>query len=591
MDIRLPLVTVLIICTFTACTIDQNSPPEKPNVVLILTDDQGYGDVSIHGNDIIETPVLDKLGSNSLRLDNFYVSPVCAPTRASLLTGKYHLRTGTTWVTRNAEMMRSEELTLAEVLKADGYVTGCFGKWHNGAHYPTDPVGQGFDSFTGFKAGHFTNYFNPVLDHQGGKKQFEGYITDIITDQALAFIEENKDTAFFCYIPYNAPHSPYIVPEPYYEKYANQGLDERLATVYGMVENVDANIGRIIAALEDRKLSEKTILLFITDNGPQFDRYNDNMKGRKGWVNDGGVRVPAFIQWKGQIKPGISDQLSAHIDIMPTLLKLTGSSSLVPDDMDGMDLSAVLKERFYPGPRTIFTHYNYRDGKIPPYPGAVRNDSLRLVIGRDSAHLLTRLTEDRDESEDLTDMYSTIAREMRMMYDGWFNKVRAGIGVDEIPIGYQEVPQIVLNAHEAHLAGNIITYKFSRFGWAHDWIVNWSSNKDTITWKVDCHQKSVYNVQIKYTCSPEWTGSDITLSIDGKVSLNFPVEKPFEPELIPNRDRFPREQEAVEQTWGTLDIGEVSMDAGSHTIRLIARKVQSRQVGELKALVLNRVDN
>ncbi|CAN0508677.1 unnamed protein product, partial [Scytosiphon promiscuus] len=198
-----------------------------PNIVLILTDDQGYGDLKFHKNDSVDTPVLDKLASESLRLDRFYVSPVCAPTRASLLTGRYHLRTGVSWVTRGAENMRENEVTMAEVFKGAGYATGCFGKWHNGAHYPNSPQGQGFDEFTGFTAGHLNNYFDSNIEKNGEDFTASGYITDFLANEAMGFMEKNKDKPFFCYIPFNAPHTPYQGHANYYDNYYNKlGIED-----------------------------------------------------------------------------------------------------------------------------------------------------------------------------------------------------------------------------------------------------------------------------------------------------------------------------------------------------------------------------
>ena len=286
---------LLFSITFFSCRSNENTEkPRKPNVLFILTDDQGYGDLHIHGNDSIDTPNLDGLANEGLRLDNFYVSPVCAPTRASLLTGRYHYRTGTTWVTRNGEAMRSEETTLAEVFKANGYATGCFGKWHNGSHYPQNPLGQGFDEFTGFCAGHWNNYFEPFIETNGKQIQASGYLTDILTDSAMSFVRRNKNRPFFCYVPFNTPHTPFIVPQKYFDKYKALGYSDRLATTYGMVENIDDNVGRLLTTLDEEGLTENTLVIFMTDNGPNFTRYNGNQKGRKAWVNDGPSRFTSI---------------------------------------------------------------------------------------------------------------------------------------------------------------------------------------------------------------------------------------------------------------------------------------------------------
>ena len=218
---------------------------ERPNVVLIMTDDQGWGDVRSHGNERIDTPAHDRLASEGARFDRFYVSPVCAPTRASLLSGRYHLRSGVHGVTRAYETMRSEEVTIAEILRSAGYATGCFGKWHNGFHFPYHPNGQGFEEFVGFCGGHWTIYFDTRLEQNGRPIATTGYIAYVLTDVAISFIRTNRDRPFFCYLPYNTPHSPFQVPDRYFDKHKARGLDDTLACVCGMVENIDDNLGRV----------------------------------------------------------------------------------------------------------------------------------------------------------------------------------------------------------------------------------------------------------------------------------------------------------------------------------------------------------
>ena len=204
-----------IVCGLATATAQSKKLLDRPNVILVMTDDQGWGDVRSHGNRLIDTPNLDQFAQDGARFKNFYVSPLCAPTRASLLTGRYHIRTGTVNVSNNLEIMRSEETTLAELFESNGYKTALFGKWHNGEHYPYNPNGQGFDEFVGFCAGHIGNYFDPVLEHNAGTIKTKGFITDVLTDKAIEWIESKRDENFFCYIPYNAPHTPYQVQDAY----------------------------------------------------------------------------------------------------------------------------------------------------------------------------------------------------------------------------------------------------------------------------------------------------------------------------------------------------------------------------------------
>ncbi|MBE0654861.1 MAG: sulfatase-like hydrolase/transferase, partial [Bacteroidales bacterium] len=316
--------------------------PEKPNVLIIITDDQGWGDIHSHGNDTISTPNIDKLASQSFRFDRFYVSPVCAPTRASLLTGRYHLRTGVHGVTGRREIMRNSELTIAELFRSEDYTTSYFGKWHNGADYPHNPNGQGFNHFFGFSAGHWNNYFDTKLEWNGRMMDTQGFITDVLTDSVIAEIEKNKNTSFFQVVSYNVPHSPFQVPDKYFEKYRNKGLDDETSCVYGMIENVDENIGRILKTIEDAGIADKTLILFLTDNGPNTWRFNGGLKGKKGWVDEGGVKVPCFLRvpWlcTGEIHIPI---LAAHIDILPTLASISGIDLPVGLPIDGVNLLPV----------------------------------------------------------------------------------------------------------------------------------------------------------------------------------------------------------------------------------------------------------
>jgi arylsulfatase A len=284
-------------------------------VLLVLTDDQGWGDVRSHGNDRIDTPVMDRIAAEGARFSRFFVSPLCAPTRAALLTGRDHLRTGATWVTHRREVLRAEEVTIAEVFSAAGYATGCFGKWHNGAQFPVNPAGQGFQEFFGFLGGGCHNYFDALLKHDEKTIQTKGYITDVLTDAAIRFIEKHQDRPFFCYVPYNACHSPFQVPDRYFDKYKNRGFNDKDAAVYGMVENIDDNLGRLLDKLDELDLDERTIVVFLTDNGPNGARFNDGMRGTKGSVHEGGVRVPCFIRWKAHITPRTKvEKIAAHID-------------------------------------------------------------------------------------------------------------------------------------------------------------------------------------------------------------------------------------------------------------------------------------
>ena len=346
----------------------------QPNILIIITDDQGWGDVGYNGNDIVNTPTIDQLSKQSVKFNRFYVSPVCAPTRASLLTGRYHLATGVSWVTHRREVMRKQELTIGEILKDNGYRTGLFGKWHNGKQYPHDPNGQGFDEFLGFKEGHLNNYFDVKLDHNQEEVQTQGYVPDVLTEAATEFIKSPEP--YLAIVSYNTPHGPFQVPDKYFDKCKSQGLDDKTACVYGMIENIDDNVGRLLQAVERSGKSDDTIVIFMTDNGPNGYRFNGGYKGIKSHVDEGGVRVPFLIRYpkKGWDDGRVIEEMAAHIDVLPTLAVLT--KSLVPDSLKfhGLSLVGLIDGSGIPTERRFFTHQVIR--KFDTIPGAVRTSQF-----------------------------------------------------------------------------------------------------------------------------------------------------------------------------------------------------------------------
>jgi arylsulfatase A-like enzyme len=286
-------------------------PSLPPNIVLVMTDDQGWAQVGWRGNEVIQTPHLDRLAAESVEFTRFYVSPVCAPTRASLMTGRYNYRTGVVDTYLGRAMRHSDERTLPEMLGAAGYRSGIFGKWRLGDNYPMRPQDQGFDEVLVHGGGGIgqpadppgNSYFDPILRHDGIEQQRKGYCTHIFFDAAIEFIERNREKPFFAYIPTNAPHSPYLVPDSYIEPYKTKGLDEKDAAIYGMITNIDDNVGRLVARLDDLGLAENTILIFMTDNGPTTRHFTAGLRSQKASVYEGGVRVPFLLRWPAKWHP------------------------------------------------------------------------------------------------------------------------------------------------------------------------------------------------------------------------------------------------------------------------------------------------
>jgi arylsulfatase A len=554
---------------------------DQPNIVLILADDMGWGDINANGNPVIETPVLNQLAKQSLELRRFYACPLSAPTRAEMLTGRYFLRTGVSSVTRGYENMDPNEITIAEILKKHGYTTGCFGKWHNGAYFRNHPNRQGFDEFFGFMMGHLGYYYNAIYNHNDEAVATEGYSTDFFTQQAIGFIEQNKNKPFFCYIPYNVPHSPFQVPEKYFNKYKSKGLENELASVYGMVENMDMNIGLVLAKLEQLNLAKNTIVIFLSDNGPNTVRYNGNMKGKKGSVDEGGVRVPFYISWPGVIQPGVNDQLAQDIDMLPTLLKLCSISERHSLPLDGMDLSGVIMKKSKPQDRYIFS----RQGHYPlnKASGSVRDNRYRLVVSEKDT-LLFDLENDPSQKVNIANQPAVESR-LIGEYLKWEKEMLTVYKPQTtIEAGFDEEKAITLPVQDAILSGAV---KYSSIHPNQSHTENWTRNGDSIFWKLDMQQPGNYKLQIQYGCAAADTGSRF-LFRSSLTSLQFTMDKVFDSVVLPDRDYVVR-SESVERTWSWMDAGNVSLGKGGETLVLKLAEKISGEAGLIKAIRLTKI--
>jgi len=550
------------------------SAPRPPNVVLILTDDQGWGDVGFNGNPLIHTPTLDRLAAESTVMNHFYVCPLSAPTRATLLTGRYHLRTGVSGVGKGLENMSPQETTLAKIFRSNGYATGCFGKWHNGAYYPLTPNGQGFDEFLGFCCGHWPAYFDPPLQHNEQMVTSKGYITDIFTDAALAFIEKNKDKPFLCYIPYNAPHTPYQVPDSYYDKYKNiksqrPGDQAGLAAVYAMVECVDTNIGRVLDKLDKLGLRENTIVIYMSDNGPMGpQRYNGNMRGHKGQVFEGGVRVPCVISWPGKIPARKVDEPAAHIDIWPTLKELCGLKGESAFPLDGISLATrLLGGDPVPRQGPIYTHK--RDAGLNYYDGAARTQDERLCVFPDGC-MLFNITKDPSEKNDIYNAKDPRHQALFAQYMSWYKEASKGVGLwENVPVGYDESPQVRIAAPEGKMEGGLKCHGPVN----QNWVRNFKTEKDALRYTLTVVAEADYEIALEYANPEDNPQARFTVTLgDEKLSAPIPV---FHTKQLPAPDRIPR-KEAYLQTWGRLSLGKVHLKKGTVPLTLYATNINNR---------------
>lgn len=462
---------------------------ERPNVIIIITDDQGYGDLGITGNPHVKTPVIDAFGNSSVRFNNFYVSPVCAPTRSSLMTGRYSLRTGMRDTYNGGATMASNEVTIAEMLKQANYKTGVFGKWHLGDNYPSRPSDQGFDEslihlsggmgqvgdFTTYFQGN-RSYFDPVLWHNNQKEAYKGYCSDIFTDNAIDFIEDNKDAPFFCYLSFNAPHTPLQVPDEYYQMYKDidpskgfEGDDrpfvemseknkEDARKVYAMVSNIDDNLGKLFKKLKDLKIEKNTVVIFMTDNGPQQTRYVAGMRGKKGSVFQGGVRVPFYMKYPKLTKKDKDiETLAAHLDILPTLSQIC--SVPLPNDrkIDGKSLVPLIKdEQVSWADRELFFYWTRR------YPELYNNvafqkDGYKLVGMTDyDANIedfeFFNIRKDPYEQNNIVTSEKEKALELKAAFDRTYKELISSenlINPQKIIVGSEHENPITLNRNDA----------------------------------------------------------------------------------------------------------------------------------------------
>jgi len=426
-----------IITLFFSVLVQFSLFAQKPNVIIIMTDDQGYGDLSCHGNPAIRTPNLDKLYEQSVRFTNFHVDPTCAPTRGALMTGKYSHRVRVWHTIQGGNQMRASEQTMAEVFKANGYETAIFGKWHLGSNYPYRPMDRGFDEWLGSGdggPGTTYDYFwndrvNDNLWHNGERKLFEGYNPDVFFNAAIEYIgKTGKEKPFFLYLPTYVPHAPHSIPDTSWLKpYTDMGLNVELATFFAMIERVDKNIGRLRETLLENSLKQSTLLIFLTDNGGTagVNFFNAGMRGNKGQVYEGGHRVPCFFHWpEGKLQNGRDiANLSAHIDILPTLVELCGLNLPHPIDFDGKSLVPLLFNK--PAnwmERTLFVETQRKTSYEKGEASAVMNEAWRLIDLTE----LYNIKSDPGQQHNMANQYPEIVKEMTASFNEYWERVSEG---------------------------------------------------------------------------------------------------------------------------------------------------------------------
>ncbi len=470
----------LILLSFTMITLlSCKAEQELPNIILLMTDDQGYADISAHGSPDVLTPNMDKLKTQSISLEDFQVSPTCAPTRSAIMTGRHPFKNGITHTILERERMALGIITLPEILKRKNYVSGIFGKWHLGDETAYQPESRGFDEVFIHGAGGIgqaypgscadipdNNYFDPTVKHNGTFVKTKGFCTDVFFTQALAWIKtkSKEKKPFFTYITTNAPHGPFIAPESYKKKFLDQGYPKKAQGFYGMVENIDDNLGVLMEKLEAWNIADTTILIFMSDNGKTYGAqnnvhgktYNAGMKGFKGGVHEGGTRVPFFIRWPNKFKAGreVSTLLN-HFDILPTLAEIT---TIDISDIIGMDGQSFLpfltsenykgedRYRFYHGGRWPLNPENVGNEEVDkkwigtmetsdPLNSkfknvAVRNERYRYVNDKE----LYDVMKDPGETTNIILENPDIVKQMQLVYDEWWTNIQPFLVNEKAPL-------------------------------------------------------------------------------------------------------------------------------------------------------------
>ncbi len=563
----------------------------RPNVVIFLADDQGWGDLSLHGNTNLSTPNIDSLANDGARFEQFFVCAVCAPTRAEFLTGRYHARGGVRGVSRGEERLDFDETTLADTFKAAGYATGAFGKWHNGTQYPYHPNARGFEEYYGFCSGHWGNYFSPVLEHNGQMVQGEGFIIDDLTNHAIDFIEQHRERPFFCYLPYNTPHSPMQVPDRFYEKFEHAELKQRnrdpkredvgmTRAALAMCENIDWNVGRVLQKLDELQLSDNTIVIYFSDNGPNSWRWNDGMKGRKGSVDEGGLRVPCFVRWPRHIAAGTQiTEIASAIDLLPTMMDLAQVPPIGDKSLDGVSLKPLLMRGSEAWPdRMIFSLWR---NKI-----SVRTQQYRL----DAAGELFDMTRDPGQRQAISQQQPKLAEKLREAVARWREDVVQYDLQDDrpFPVGYVEFPVTALPARDATASGGI--QRSSRAPNC-SYFTHWTNTRDAILWDIDVHTTGTYDVEVFYTCPQSDVGSTIQLSF-GTEHLQGKITDAHDPPLRgADDDRVSRGSESYVKTWRPIDLGKIHLQAGRGDLSLQAIDVPGQGVADVRGLRLTLLDD
>ncbi len=584
-----------ILCVIAATSLrpsDVSAEPRPPNVIVILTDDQGWGDLSLHGNPNLSTPNIDAMARDGASVEHFYVCAVCSPTRAEFLTGRYHTRMGVHSTSKGGERFNADEESIAEVFRRAGYSTAAYGKWHSGMQHPYHPNARGFDDFYGFCSGHWGNYFSPMLERNGRIVTGNGFIVDDLTNNAIEFIDQHRDKPFFVYLPLNTPHSPMQVPDEFWDSFKDKAIipDPVAANArqqnlihtraaMAMCENIDSNVGRLIAHLQETDLSDDTIVVYFSDNGPNGSRFNGGLRGRKGSTYEGGLRSPCFIRYPRSIKGGTRvTHATAAIDLLPTLADFAGIELNSPKPLDGKSFASLLRgDSNSWSPRLIFSTWNQK--------ASVRSDRFRMHATGE----LFDIENDPRESVDIAGEHPEIGKELAEALKGWISETNPRSSRDRetrpFTLGHADATHTQMPARDAEPHGGI--ERSNRFPNC-TFMTNWATTDDKITWDVDVLEAGAFEVEMYYACEKDDVGSEIELRL-GDATLTATIDIANDVPLKGmEHDRFERAEGYVKD-WRAMTLGVMRLSPGRGTLTLKANRIPGDEVGDMRLLMFRRV--
>ena len=492
---------------------------KHPNVVLVITDDQGYPDLGCTGNPWIETPNIDRFYEKSVRFNDFHVQPLCTPTRGAIMSGRRPIRNGAWATCWGRSILRKTETTMADIFTANGYHTGIFGKWHLGDNYPYRPFDRGFQRAVAHKGGGVgqtpdfwgNNYFDDTYFFNGQARKTEGYCTDVWFEQAMKFIDETPDDQpFFAYIATNAPHSPYLVADKYADRYrSNPDIPE--PEFYGMITNIDENFGKLEKFLEEKGIADDTILIFMTDNGSSgscntdkegfpLDGYNAGLRGTKGSYHDGGHKVPFIIRWpNGNITGGKDiDEMCLDIDMLPSFIELCGLENCAEKPFDGTSFAPLLTGEKSEMPDRVHC-MNILQSPEPPRKewGVVMTKRWRLVHWNE----LYDIKKDPGQKNNVADEFPEVVEELRSELNKWW---------EEVTPEFEDICHISLGNDAENPTTLVAMDVMGDVAWQQAHVI--AGIKSTGTWNVDVEKTGVYRFSLR-----RWP-EELPLPIEGMVS-------------------------------------------------------------------------